>query len=243
VGSSLKIAVVEDELIIATTMARKLISLGYEVLPPCSSFNEAIIQLAEEKPDLVLIDIRIKGTRDGVELAKHIRNNYDMPLVFVTANGDPATINRAKAATPNAYVIKPFTKQELHAAIEIAMLNYKPSIPERPAGYLVIKISHDLVRIQSDEIVFLESDGNYVNIIMRGSRVRRFRITLAVLEEQLDQLVFFRIGRSVIVNFKFVSELETTRVAVDGKYMSIGKPYRKRDEMLLAFSSFSEYRK
>ncbi len=238
--SSMKIGIVEDELIIASTMASKLVSLGYEVLPPCSSFNEAIIQLAEEKPDLVLIDIRLKGYRDGIDLAKHIRNNYDMPIVFVTANGDPATINRAKAATPNAYVLKPFTKQELHAAIEIARINYKPSISEKPAGYLVLRISHDLVSIQSDEIVFLESDGNYVNIIMRGSRVRRFRITLSLLEEQLDQQVFFRISRSVIVNFKFVDEVETTRLAVEGKYMSIGKPYRKRDEMLLAFSNFRE---
>jgi DNA-binding LytR/AlgR family response regulator len=237
----MKIAVVEDELIIATTLVKKLNSLGYEVLAPCSTYNEAIQLLAAERPNVILIDIRLKGKLDGVDLAHYVRNNYEIPIVFATANGDAATIERAKMAKPNAYVIKPFTKQELHAAIEIALVNFTPTTSERlkdnSKEFVLVKISHDLIRIPSAEIVYMESNGNYVDIVMHNSRLRRFRITLASLEEQLDLSLFFRVSRSVIVNFKYVAELTTDSVIVGGRSIPSSKAYRSRHEMFHAFAN------
>jgi DNA-binding LytR/AlgR family response regulator len=238
----LHIAVVEDELIIATNILRKLELLGYDAYPPCASFKEAVDLLNSEKPDAVLIDIRIKGQRDGIELAEYIRENHNVPIIFATANGDEATIRRAKNARPNAYVLKPFTKQDLHAAIEIAILNFEmmPKI-EKPnsARYLIVKVSHDLVKLACDDILYLRSEGNYVKIVMRSAKERSFRVTLSTLENQLDPAIFFRIGKSCIVNFDYVDELEFDQIKIDGEYLPTSKVYRSYDEMLEAFQKYS----
>jgi DNA-binding LytR/AlgR family response regulator len=238
----MKVAIVEDELIIATNIWRKLKGLGYEVFPPCSSFNEAIELMECERPDIVLIDIRIKGSRDGIELAEHIRNNYDMPILFVTANGDASTIERAKKARPNAYVVKPFTRQDLHAAIEIASLNFEmmPKDAKQMASrFLIVKVSHDFVKILCDDILFLRSEGNYVNVVLKNHKTKNFRSTLAVLENQLDPEVFFRISKSYVVNFRYVEELESDRVRIAGEYLSTSKLFRSYGEMLVAFKTNS----
>jgi DNA-binding LytR/AlgR family response regulator len=234
----MKIAIVEDELIIATNIWRKLISVGYEAFPPCSSFNEAIELLKSEKPDIILIDIRIKGLRDGIELAEHIRKNHDMPIIFVTANGDASTIERAKKARPNAYIVKPFTKQDLHAAIEIATLNFEMMTRDtkQPVSrFLIVKVSHDFVKIVCDDILFLRSEGNYVNVVLKEQKTRNFRSTLAVLQNQLDPEIFLRISKSFVVNFRYVEELESDRVKIAGEFLPTSKLYRSYDEMVEAF--------
>ena len=80
--------------------------------------------LREEQPDLVILDINIGGKRDGVDIARFIRANLDMPFIFLTANSDPATVIRARETHPNAYLVKPFHKADLYTAIEIALYNY-----------------------------------------------------------------------------------------------------------------------
>ncbi len=231
----MKIAIVEDELIIATNIWRKLISLSYEAFPPCSSFNEAIELLESETPDIILIDIRIKGHKDGIQLAEYIRENYDMPIIFVTANGDASTIERAKLARPNAYVVKPFTKQDLHAAIEIACLNFipkrSPDTEFKKSNFVILKAGHDLVRIHNDDILYISSEGNYAVVTLKDGRIRRIRTTLSLIEDQLDKEMFFRISRFCVVNFTHVEILEKVRVKVAGNFLDISRNYRN-DELL-----------
>jgi DNA-binding LytR/AlgR family response regulator len=238
----LHIAVVEDEVIIATNIVRKLNLLGYEAYPPCASFKEAAALFAAEKPDAALIDIRIKGQRDGIELAEYIRENYDVPIIFATANGDEATIQRAKNARPNAYVLKPFTKQDLHAAIEVAMLNFEmmPKVAKPvQSNSLIVKVSHDLVKLACDDILYLRSEGNYVKMVMRSTKARSFRTTLSTLETQLDPAIFFRIGKSCIVNFNYVDELEFDQIKIGNEFLATSKVYRSYEEMLEAFKKHS----
>lgn len=234
----LHIAVVEDEVIIATNIVRKLNLLGYDTYPPCASFKEAQDLFATEQPDAVLIDIRIKGQRDGIELAKYLREHHNVPIIFATANGDEATIERAKYARPNAYVLKPFTKQNLHAAIEIALLNFDmmPRTAKlEPSRFLIVKVSHDWVKIACSDILYLKSEGNYVNVVMRSDKSRSFRVTLSTLENQLDPAIFLRIGKSCIVNFNYVEELEFDRLRIDGEFIPTSRAYRSYEEMLDAF--------
>lgn len=231
----MKIAIVEDELIIATNIWRKLIAVGYEAFPPCSSFNEAVELLEKENPDIILIDIRIKGHRDGIHLAEYIRENYDMPIIFVTANGDAATIERAKMARPNAYVVKPFTKQDLHAAIEIACLNFTPKqvaeTEPKKSNFVVLKAGHDLVRILNDDILYITSEGNYAVVSLKDGKTKRIRTTLSLIEEQLDKEIFFRISRFCVVNFTHVEVLEKVRVKVAGNFFDISRNYRNDEHL------------
>jgi two-component system cell cycle sensor histidine kinase/response regulator CckA len=116
-----KIFVVEDESIVSLEIQSRLKSLGYAVAGSAASGDEAIRKVVNLKPDLVLMDIRIKGDIDGIETASKIKVLYDVPIIFLTAYADEATIQRAKITDPFGYILKPFEERELHTNIEIAL--------------------------------------------------------------------------------------------------------------------------
>ena len=116
-----KIFVVEDESIVSLEIQSRIKHLGYIVSGTAASGDEAIRKVIDLKPDLILMDIRIKGEMDGIETAAEIKKIYDVPIIFLTAYADPVTIQRAKITDPFGYIIKPFEERELHISIEIAL--------------------------------------------------------------------------------------------------------------------------
>ena len=117
----IKILVVEDEVIVAEDIGFRLKKLGYIVTATVASGEEAIEKIAENRPDLVLMDIVLKGDMDGVTAAEKIRNRVNIPTVFLTAYADDQTLQRAKLTNPFGYIIKPFQQNDLRVAIEIAL--------------------------------------------------------------------------------------------------------------------------
>ncbi|MEG4342284.1 ATP-binding protein [Microcoleus sp. A003_D6] len=117
----IKILVVEDEVIVAQDIAGRLKKLGYAVTATVSSGEEAIQKAIENPPDLVLMDIVLKGEMDGVTAAEKIRTHRNVPTVFLTAYADDQTLQRAKLTDPFGYIIKPFQQNDLRVAIEIAL--------------------------------------------------------------------------------------------------------------------------
>jgi diguanylate cyclase (GGDEF)-like protein/PAS domain S-box-containing protein len=124
-----KILLVEDERVVAKDLQRKLESLGYTVMAPASTGEAAIGEAARDRPDVVVMDIRLEGKMDGVEAAGRIRSLYDIPIVYLTAYADDATLQRAKESEPFGYVGKPFELRELSTTIELAL--YKHSLERK----------------------------------------------------------------------------------------------------------------
>lgn len=116
-----KILIVEDEGIVAEDIKDSLEAVGYAVTDIADSGKQAIEIAAETQPNLVLMDMRLKGKMDGVEAAKHIWNRFNIPIIYLTANSDTSTLERAKATNPFGYITKPFRERDLHTAIEIAL--------------------------------------------------------------------------------------------------------------------------
>lgn len=116
-----KILVVEDERVVARDIEKRLKKLGYVVPASVASGEEAIQKAAELRPDLVLMDVQLKGQMDGIEAAEHIRATSDTPIIYLTAYADDATLQRAKITEPFGYIVKPFDERDLHVAIEIAL--------------------------------------------------------------------------------------------------------------------------
>lgn len=117
-----KIVIVEDEWIVARDLKNSLIKLGYEVYAIASYGMEALESIKINSPDLILMDIKIKGEMDGIETAQRMRTLYDIPVILVTAYGDKETISKAVSSNASAYLIKPFKSRELQASIEIPLL-------------------------------------------------------------------------------------------------------------------------
>ena len=116
-----KIMIVEDEEIIAADIQASVKKMGYSVCATASSGVEAIEKADLTRPDLVLMDILLKGNMDGIEAATQIKKLYKIPVVYLTASGEDGMLQRAKIAEPYGYILKPFKDRELHIAIEISM--------------------------------------------------------------------------------------------------------------------------
>jgi DNA-binding NarL/FixJ family response regulator len=116
-----KIMVVDDEILINTALQKTLKSIGYEIAGAANSGEKAVAVARDSKPDLILMDIRMPGKMDGIDASVRIRRDMDIPVIFLTAFGDDRSIERSKNAEPYGYIIKPFQKTQLKAAIETAL--------------------------------------------------------------------------------------------------------------------------
>jgi putative two-component system response regulator len=120
-----KIMVVEDEWIVADQLCNNLKELGYIVCSSASTGDEAIRNVGEDRPDLILMDIVLKGKMDGIETADRITSQFDIPVIYLTAYTNQEYIERAKQTKPFIYLVKPFKKKELHANIEMALHKHR----------------------------------------------------------------------------------------------------------------------
>ncbi|MFO7760217.1 MAG: response regulator [Desulfobia sp.] len=127
--SNIKILIVEDEAIVAEDLQSSLQMLGYSISAVVPSGEEAIELAGEKRPDLVLMDIVLKGEIDGIEAAGEISSRFNIPIVYITAFSDDKTLERAKSTRPFGYIVKPFEDRELHIAVDMAL--YKSEIENK----------------------------------------------------------------------------------------------------------------
>lgn len=234
--SILKIGVVEDELVIGRTILNTLNELGYSHCGPAISYTEAMEMLEKDRPDLLLLDIQLSGKKDGIDVAQKLNELYHIPFIFLTANSDGETIDRAKTVKPHAYIVKPFTKEELYAAIEIAFSNFSGNRKEanlkqssrHPAKeYMFVRDGYVFRKIFFNDLLYLESDANYITLHLKSQKTVMVRSTLNDFIEQLDPEVFIRIHRSYSVNIAHVDDVFPMEVSVSGVKIPVGKSYKE----------------
>ena len=151
---SARILIVEDERITAEDLRDILTDLGYTVTASVSSGAEAIARAEDTTPDLALMDIRIKGDMDGTETARILRERFNIPVIYLTAHADSATVSRAKTAEPLGYITKPFQEAELHASIEIALHKHREDLRFREKERLLAST----LRALSDGVISLDQN-------------------------------------------------------------------------------------
>ncbi len=119
-----RILIVEDQNITALDIRRTLQEFGYEPLGPVTSGKDAVMNALTNRPDVILMDIILKGPMDGIETAQVIQSQYRCPVIYVTAHSDQSTLDRAKVTEPSGYLLKPINEQELYVAIEMALYRH-----------------------------------------------------------------------------------------------------------------------
>ena len=124
-ATAARILIVEDEGIIASNIAVRLVKSGYELAGIAESSEEALAKIPELNPELVLMDIRIKGEKDGIETAVDIRDRFDIPFIFLTAHTDQQTIDRAKTTGASGFLTKPVHHTSLATTIEMAIHKHR----------------------------------------------------------------------------------------------------------------------
>lgn len=151
-----RIMIVEDEGIIAMDIRSQLEVFGYQVVATAFSGGQAISLANEHKPDLVLMDIVLKGQMDGISAAQSITESLGIPVIFLTAYSDSATLLRAKATGAYGYLIKPFRPDELHASIEVALYKYQLERKLKDSEQWFAKTLHCI----SDAVIATDIEGN-----------------------------------------------------------------------------------
>lgn len=236
--SIVKIGVVEDEAVIADHICDTLEALGYKVTEPALNYTEAIQMIEDERPDLLLLDIQLAGQKDGIDVAKKVRETYNIPFIFLTANADSATVARAKAVNPPAYLVKPFNKDDLYAAIEICLFNASQNriagpldkAPERDGQFAVkdalfLKDGYSYRKVRFSDILYLKSEHVYVEVVTLGKNIL-VRTSMKDFLPKFRTANFFQIHRSYTVNLEQVTGIRTASLEVGTEELPIGKNYR-----------------
>jgi len=232
------VLVVEDEALIASEIERALVRLGHTPVDAVDNSDEALAILAQQPVELVLMDINIEGDTDGIATALLVRRQYALPVVFLTARSDVATLNRAKLAQPYGYLIKPFTDESLRACLELALYNAYEATPRQadklaapketsaPASFsasraLYVRKGAAHVKVLVADILYFEALQNYVRM-HTASEVYVFDSTLKQIEQTLPGC-FFKTHRSHIVNIEHVAAYEEGAVLLGSDYVPVSR--------------------
>jgi DNA-binding LytR/AlgR family response regulator len=227
-----KILIVEDEIIIAADISMMLGNLGYDVTGIIPRGEDALKSIEGTRPDLILMDVSLKGSMDGVETALLIQEKYQIPLIFLTANADDNTFARAKAAQPYAFISKPFRQSDLNRTIELTLQKVAeendetnaatlpdPTLTEESilADRIFVRYKDRMVKVLLEEILFAEAERSYCKIHTATGEYL-MTLPLGAFEEKLKSSDFMRIHRSHIIN---VTKIDA--VIDNYNYVSIGK--------------------
>lgn len=155
-----RVMIVEDENIVAMDIRQRLEMLGYEVTATVTTGEKAIELADKTRPDVVLMDIVLKGEVDGIEAAEEIRRRLGIPIIYITAYSDSKTLERAKVTEPFGYIIKPFEDRELQSVIEIALYKDKMEKKLRESEELYRAI----IRSLNDVLFTLDADEKYTMV-------------------------------------------------------------------------------
>ena len=200
------ILIVEDELILAKDLQRTLIDFGYDAFAIATSAKSALRCARERCPDLVLMDIRIKGPKDGIETAGLLTKQFSTALIYLTAHADTAMIKRAKETEPHGYLLKPINTVELHTAVEIALHKHRLE-QARAAVNESNELFHTMIEAVKDYAIFmLEVDGRVASWNIGAERLKGYS-----REEIVGQHFSKFYTADAIAAHKPMRELETAR--------------------------------
>ena len=219
-------------MVIADDMQEMLEEIGYNIVDNVISYEKAVEALSNHSVDLVLIDVILATEKTGIDLGRYIRENFDIPFIFVTSNSDRATVEKAKLVSPNNYVVKPFEQNDLFAAIEITLSNFSPS-SDKPKDEndkilkdsIFIKKNNLFHRVPFGKIQFIKADNVYLEIKTQDKDFL-VRSSLKDYLQKLPENKFFRVHKSYIINIDYIEAINSKDVVINGETIPISKDFR-----------------
>ena len=236
------ILVVEDESIVSKDIQYSLKKLGYNVVGAAATGEKALELAREHTPDIVVMDIMLKGDMNGIDTAQIIKDELKVPVIFLTAYADESTLTKAKVTEPYGYIIKPFKEVDLHTSIEMALYkNDKEKEIEKERDllfsivenkdskdFIFVKSNSRLIKLKTEEIYYIEALKDYVVINTLKNRYT-IHSTMKEMERKLAGDNFIRVHRSFIVRLDKISAIEYPNLQLedDKKVIPIGGLYKE----------------
>ncbi len=212
---TIKILIVEDEVLIAEYIKELLGDDGFTTVKMAHDRDEALMLFRSFCPDVILMDININGRDMGIELA--VAKNPEADIVFLTAQSDAATMQKALATNPCSYLTKPIRRADLMAAIQLV-------IQKRKARHINIKDGYGMVKISQDDILYIKADNVYLDI-HTAKKTYTIRQTLERFLLELDPLLFYKTHRSYVVNRSAITRISSKAVYIDDTEIPLSRNF------------------
>ena len=236
------VLLVEDESIVAKDIQLSLKRLGYNVLGIENTGEKAISSARKLDPDIIIMDIMLKGKINGIEASEKIRKEQNIPIIYLTAYADENTLSKAKITEPYAYIIKPYKEIDLHTSIEMALYKHSKELEilkERDmlynivenkdnTEYIFVKSKSRLIKLNTNDVIYIEALKDYVVINTSAARYT-IHSTMKDIQKKMPEDKFLRVHRSYIVNLNKISEIESPNLILEGnkKIIPIGGSFRE----------------
>ena len=213
-AQQVKFLVLEDEPLAMKRIVSQLQEFGYQIIFSCSSYDEAWKCLENERPDLAIVDINLKSTKeDGTDLAAHINRQYQLPVIYLTSHNDEKTLSKVARTEYSAFVMKPFTPQQIHAAIRLALLKH-PDFTSEPEGEVFFHREDIWIRqgkmykkIILDHIVYIKSQDS-ISYIYCDDKVYHLAVSLRSFDRQIGHPKIVQVHRKYMVNIERVQAFD-----------------------------------
>jgi DNA-binding LytR/AlgR family response regulator len=244
IKSKINVLIVEDDIILANDIAARLNILNLHSIGIAPTVDRAVELLKENiNIDIVLIDVTLKGTKNGIDLAKIIKNEYNLPFIFLTSHIDESIVNRAKNVGAYAYILKPFNDRQVSIAIELALVNFSNQTTNKDLfetkafskkenqvlqinDSLFLKKDHHFERVIINEIQFLEAEGNYTTIHTKAGHFL-YSVVLKNIEAKFPSDRFLRVHRSYVVNVSSIDGFEGNLLHIGSYKVPVSKSYKE----------------
>lgn len=226
----IKVLIVEDNPITAQDLEEILTENGIKVVGIARTANQAINKARDLQPDILIMDIKLDGSKDGISAVQEIYKTDYYPVIYLTANTDREHVEKAYSTSPAAFLSKPFDHKDLVHAIELAFVNHykkvfdSSEIPEMNKS-IFLKNGDKYEKIGIDEIQLIKADGSYSSVV---TKTQTFSISLNLqgLSDKIKNPLFFRLHRSYIVNLKCITGFDNQFVFIDKLTIPYSKNYR-----------------
>jgi two-component system, LytTR family, response regulator len=229
----IRILIVEDEFIMLETLKTVLSEMKFEISGDAMTAKEAIAVLEKGETDLAILDINIKGDKDGIWLAKQIREQYQIPFIFLTAYGDDSTIKRTIETEPYSFLVKPFNKVDVYTSIEIAVKNFAKQSSDITKRESPLIVSKDSIFIQDEymftklkivDILFVKSNNKYLEVYLPGKK-HLLRGKLTDFVKKLSNH-FIQVHQSYVINTDAIEKFDAGFILINDIEIPVGSNYK-----------------
>jgi DNA-binding LytR/AlgR family response regulator len=251
-AEKVNILIVEDESIVALDLASGLEHDGYNIAGVADNAEEALQLFNENEIDIILMDVNIIGEKDGIDAATEILKQKAVPIIYLTAFTDAATIDRIKQTHPAAFLSKPYSLTNVRIAIDLAVNNFAVSRDQQPTGKIIpldkdsnrnavaperemilrmndhifVKHNYAFIKLKLEDLLYIEAENNYSSIITADKKFL-LRLSLSQLLEKINYKALVRIHRSYAVNINAIQSFNEQEVGINQQHLPIGRNYKE----------------
>lgn len=235
-ANSLKVLIIEDDLVIAHDIQEKLVMAGHEVIAIARNHQQALTVIENQVPDIALVDVHLEdSSHDGISTIKELLTYHAMPVIYLTGHSEPDTIQRAKETRPAAFLLKPFRAHELAIQLELAYANSKTlnETSNLNSDFIYLPFNKGYEKLIKNDVIYLQAYGAYVNAyLLNETQPKLFSMNLGYIGQYFQKPDFYRLSRSLLINLSYIERIERDQLWMHTQAKPIYIPESKRAELM-----------